>query len=41
MSRAFEVEVVVEGVVAVDGVEVVVFVVRCVVLVGGGGRWMW
>ena len=36
-----EVEVVVEGVVAVDGVEVVVSVFRCVVVVGGGGRWMW
>ena len=36
-----EVEVVVEGVVAVDGVEVVVPVFRRVVVVGGGGRWMW
>ena len=36
-----EVEVVVEGVVAVDGVEVVVPVVGCVVVVGGGGRWKW
>jgi len=27
--------------VAVDGVEVVVPVFRCVVVVGGGGRWMW
>jgi hypothetical protein len=35
MSRAFEVEVVVEGVVAVDGVEVVVHVVGDVVVVGG------
>ena len=36
-----EVEVVVEGVVAVDGVEVVVPVFRRVVVVGGGGHWMW
>ena len=36
-----EVEVVVEGVVAVDGVEVVVPVFRRVVVVGGGGLWMW
>ena len=36
-----EVEVVVEGVVAVDGVEVVVPVVGDVVVVGGDGRCRW
>ncbi len=36
-----EVEVVVEGVVAVDGVEVVVPVVGGVVMIGGGWRWRW
>ncbi len=36
-----EVEVVVEGVVAVDGVEVVVPVVGDIVVVGGGGPWRW
>ncbi len=36
-----KVEVVVEGVVAEDGVEVVVPVVGCVVVVGDGGRWTW
>ena len=36
-----EVEVVVEGVVAVDGVEVVVPVVRDKVVVGGDGRCRW
>ncbi len=36
-----EVEVVVEGMVAVDGVEVVVPVFGRVVVVGGGSRWMW
>ncbi len=36
-----EVEVVVEGVVAVDGVEVVIPVVGDVVVVGGDGRCRW
>ena len=36
-----EVEVIVEGVVAVDGVEVVVPVVGDIVVVGGGGPWRW
>ena len=36
-----EVEVVVEGVVAVDAVEVVVPVVGDIVVVGGGGPWRW
>ncbi len=36
-----EVEVVVEGMVAVDGVEVVVPVVGDVVVVGSDGRWRW
>jgi len=35
-----EVEVVVEGVVEVDGVEIVVPVFRCVVVVGGGAKSM-
>ena len=36
-----EVEVIVEGVVAVDGVEVVVPVGGDIVVVGGGGPWRW